>query len=58
LLDALAQRWPRHASGLATLAFRWAQRKAQHQAFLRRWSVLRQDDWMQSALPFEARART
>ena len=58
LLDERAKRWPRHASGLATLAFRWAQRKAQHQAFLRRWSVLRQDDWMQSALPFEARART
>ncbi len=57
LLDLLARRRPGQAAWLAALAFRWAQRKAQRQAFQRRWSVLRQDDWMQSALPFEAGAR-
>lgn len=52
-----ARRWPRGVARLADWAFRWAQKRAEHEAFARRWSVLRQDDWMQSALPFEGRSR-
>jgi len=36
----------------AALAFRWAQVRAEREAFAQRWSVLRSDDWMDSALPF------
>jgi len=28
------------------------QRRAESDAFARRWSVLQSDDWMESALPF------
>lgn len=46
---------------LARQAFRWSQVRAEREAFAQRWSVLRSDDWMDSALPFtgqgaEARA--
>jgi hypothetical protein len=36
----------------AAPAFRWAQVRAEREAFAQRWSVLRSDDWMDSALPF------
>ena len=39
-------------SGSAAAAFRWAQVRAEREAFAQRWSVLRSDDWMDSALPF------
>ncbi len=35
---------------------RWAQRQAEAQAFERRWSVLKADEWMRSALPFSSEA--
>ncbi len=44
----LAARWLRWA-------FVWAQRRAEADAFARRFSVLRQDDWLASALPFDQR---
>ncbi len=69
--DGLALRylptWARHALGLchaglpgvgawlAQRALRWAQRRAEADAFARRFSVLRHDDWLASALPFEQR---
>ena len=43
------------ASGLGLRAFQWAQRRAESDAFERRFSVLRNDDWMASALPFAQR---
>ena len=52
LLLRWAQRSPRAASRLARHVFRWVQRRTEHEAFQRRWSVLRSDDWMKSALPF------
>ena len=36
-------------------AFVWAQARAEADAFARRFSVLRHDDWLASALPFEQR---
>ena len=36
----------------AAPAFRWAQVRAEREAFAQRLSVLRSDDWMDSALPF------
>lgn len=39
-------------AGSAAPAFRWAQVRAEREAFAQRWSVLRSDDWMDSALPF------
>ena len=33
--------------------FRWAQRQTEAHAFARRWSVLKADEWMRSALPFQ-----
>ncbi|MFM7343102.1 MAG: hypothetical protein ACKO3Q_10595, partial [Betaproteobacteria bacterium] len=36
-------------------AFVWAQSRAESDAFARRFSVLRHDDWLASALPFEQR---
>ncbi len=47
LLDRVA-RWARWA-------FVWAQRRAEADAFARRFSVLRHDDWLASALPFDQR---
>jgi preprotein translocase subunit SecA len=47
-------------SGLARLAqwaFRWAQKQAESHAFSRRWSVLKADEWMRSALPFASEGR-
>ena len=48
---------PALASRVARWAFAGAQHRAEAVAFQRRWSVLRSDDWMQSALPFEGRQR-
>lgn len=45
---ALTPRW-------AERAFAWAQRRSEGDAFERRFSVLRSDDWMASALPFARR---
>jgi preprotein translocase subunit SecA len=39
---------------LARALFRYAQRRAEADAFGRRRSVLKSDDWLDSALPFEA----
>lgn len=47
----------RRVPGLARLAqwsLRWAQRQTEAQAFARRWSVLKADEWMRSALPFSS----
>ncbi|MEY4213133.1 MAG: hypothetical protein RL458_1359, partial [Pseudomonadota bacterium] len=71
LQDALAvrylPRWLRAALGaldaapaplisrLARTAFYWAQRRAEADAFQRRLSVLRHDEWTASALPFSPR---
>ena len=63
--DTLAERqlgllWPwllkkwRHPN-LAAYAFRRAQAQSEREAYSRRLSVLRNDDWMASALPFEGR---
>lgn len=43
------------ASTFARAAFRWAQRRAEADAFQRRLSVLRHDEWTASALPFSPR---
>ena len=51
-LGALAARRSPWLGRLARLAFDWAQRQAESQAFERRWSVLKADEWMRSALPF------
>ena len=42
-------------SMLARAAFHWAQRRAESDAFQRRLSVLRHDEWTASALPFSRR---
>ncbi len=52
LLHAHAPRW---APQWAQRAFAWAQRRSEGDAFERRFSVLRNDDWMASALPFAQR---
>lgn len=47
----------RSSPGLAQLAqqgLRWAQRQTEAQAFARRWSVLKADEWMRTALPFSS----
>lgn len=46
---------PGASARLAQRALRWAQRRAEADAFARRFSVLRHDDWLASALPFEQR---
>ena len=48
---------PSLGSRVAAWAFRRVQKRAERQAFLRRWSVLRSDDWMASALPFGGRRK-
>lgn len=71
LQDTLALRylpgWMRAVMGVSSLAnsylsgsfaraaFRWAQRRAEADAFQRRLSVLRHDEWTNSALPFTPR---
>jgi preprotein translocase subunit SecA len=45
----------KRASWLGLRVFQWAQRRAEADAFERRFSVLRNDDWMASALPFAQR---
>lgn len=46
---------PQGVSFFAKHAFSWAQRRSEGDAFQRRFSVLRHDDWMASALPFAHR---
>jgi preprotein translocase subunit SecA len=41
---------------LAFSALKMVQRRSEADAFSRRWSVLQSDDWMESALPFQADA--
>ena len=54
-LKLLCDRSPAKASVWALRAFAWAQRRSEGDAFERRFSVLRNDDWMASALPFSHR---
>lgn len=55
LLSWLLGRAPRLASRLGASLFNWAQGRAEKDAFERRFAVLRNDDWMASALPFARR---
>jgi preprotein translocase subunit SecA len=57
LLVSLMQTRPAVAAVAARWIFRLTQQRAEAVAFQRRWSVLRSDDWMKSALPFEGRSR-
>ena len=57
VVRGLLQSFPAWAAVAARHAFRQAQKRAEAQAFQRRWSVLRSDDWMKSALPFDGRRR-
>jgi hypothetical protein len=41
---------------LALSSLKMVQRRSEADAFSRRWSVLQSDDWMESALPFQADA--
>ena len=52
MLQARAPTW---TPAWAQRAFAWAQRRSEGDAFARRFSVLRSDDWMASALPFARR---
>lgn len=54
-LVLLQARAPQAARVWAQRAFTWAQRRSEGDAFERRFSVLRNDDWMASALPFAQR---
>jgi len=54
-LHVLRSRAPQYASIWTQRAFSWAQRRSESDAFERRFSVLRNDDWMASALPFAHR---
>ena len=54
LLGRLVRKGSRAAPRLALAAWRWAQRRTEREAFQRRLTVMRSDDWMTSALPFEA----
>lgn len=54
-LVMLQTRTPTWAPRWAQRAFAWAQRRSEGDAFARRFSVLRSDDWMASALPFARR---
>lgn len=42
---------------LAMRLLKTVQRRSEADAFARRWSVLKSDDWLESALPFQADAR-
>jgi len=55
LAFAIAIRLPGRAT-LGRMLFRYAQRRAEADAFGRRRSVLKSDDWLDQALPFEADA--
>lgn len=52
LLHALRKNLPKFEHRLIVGAFDAAQRRAEREAFERRLSVLRSDDWNESALPF------
>ncbi len=56
-LHRMAKRSSAWASRWARPVFRWVQSRAEKEAFQRRWSVLRSDDWMKSALPFGGAGR-
>jgi preprotein translocase subunit SecA len=47
--------WPKVLPVLSRHAFVWAQRRSERDAFERRFAVLRNDDWLASALPFDRR---
>ena len=53
LVLALVQRLPWLGQPVVRQCLRVAQRRAEADAFARRWSVLQNDSWMESALPFE-----
>jgi preprotein translocase subunit SecA len=55
MLRVLHRVAPALSARAARPAFAWAQRRAEADAFARRFSVLRHDDWLASALPFEQR---
>ncbi len=55
MLVVLLARAPQSAPVWAQRAFAWAQARSEGDAFERRFSVLRNDDWMASALPFAQR---
>lgn len=55
VLSVPGQTPSRWVSRIARIAFRWAQRRAEADAFQRRLSVLRHDEWTVSALPFSSR---
>lgn len=52
LLEAFRKNSPKVQERLIASAFQSAQRRAEREAFERRLSVLRSDDWHESALPF------
>jgi preprotein translocase subunit SecA len=56
LVLAVGRRSAGRSSFLARCAFRQAQRRAEALAYQRRVGVLKIDQWMRSALPFEGRA--
>ncbi|WP_420903572.1 hypothetical protein [Candidatus Magnetaquiglobus chichijimensis] len=58
LFSLLAGRFVHGLGFVAQRAFRWAQSRVEAEAFARRWSVLKSDEWMRSALPFEGRGRS
>ena len=51
-MTGLQARWPRLAPRILGWAVAWAQARCEADAFARRLSVLKSDDWMASALPF------
>jgi preprotein translocase subunit SecA len=55
LLRLFSGQVPACFAPLVRWAFVWAQARAEADAFARRFSVLRHDDWLASALPFEQR---
>ena len=57
ILSVLMDRSVRWLGLAAQRVFRWAQACAEDEAFARRWSVLKADEWMRSALPFEGQGR-
>ena len=54
-LVVLQTRAPQWAPVWVQRGFNWAQRRSEGDAFERRFAVLRNDDWMASALPFAQR---
>jgi preprotein translocase subunit SecA len=57
ILVSLKVHWSSVLPVIARPAFIWAQRRSERDAFERRFAVLRNDDWLASALPFDRRGR-